>query len=60
MKTLILFFIFISGSPIEFLPEVVEPEVVEPEVNELRNDRLLNATYAPLMALKRSREDRKG
>ena len=51
MKFSFLFLICIHGLPIE----IVEPEVVPPKVN-----RLENAIYAPLMALKRTREDRIG
>ena len=62
MKFSFLFWICIHGIPIE--PEVTDPDVVTPEVdnaevgrlNEV--DRLKNAIYAPLMALKRTREDR--
>ena len=57
MKFSFLFLICIRAIPIE--PEVTDsekiPEVISPEV-----ERLKNAIYAPLMALKRSREDRIG
>ena len=58
MKFSFLFLICIHGIPIQSQVdklEIVEPEVVSPKVNKLKN-----AIYAPLMALKRTREDRIG
>ena len=59
MKFSFLFLICTRAIPIEPTitdgTEVKEPEVTSPEV-----ERLKNAIYAPLMALKRSREDRIG
>ena len=59
MKFSFLFLICTRAIPIELAitdaTEVEEPEVISPEV-----ERLKNAIYAPLMALKRSREDRIG
>ena len=58
MKFSFLFLICIRAIPIETGnsdPVVQIPEVTTPEV-----ERLKNAIYAPLMALKRSREDRVG
>jgi len=53
MKFSFLFLICIRAIPIETGNS--DPEVTTPEV-----ERLKNAIYAPLMALKRSREDRVG
>ena len=58
MKFSFLFLLGIRALPIE--PEISDPEVVIPEVTTPEVDRLKNAIYAPLMALKRSREDRTG
>jgi len=57
MRFSLLFLTYINGISIK--PEIVKPEVVEPDVEIPASlDRLKNAIYAPLMALKRTREDR--
>ena len=56
MKFSFLFLICTRAIPIE--PEITDSE--EPEVTSPEVERLKNAIYAPLMALKRSREDRVG
>ena len=58
MKFSFLFFICIRAIPIE--PGNSDTEVGIPEVTTPEVERLKNAIYAPLMALKRSREDRVG
>ena len=59
MRFSLLFLTYINGISIK--PEIVKPEVVEPDVEIPTSlDRLKNAIYAPLMALKRTREDRIG
>ena len=56
MKFSFLFLICTRAIPIE--PEITDSEA--PEVHSPEVERLKNAIYAPLMALKRSREDRIG
>ena len=59
MKFSFLFLICTRAIPNE--PEITdESEVEAPEVISPEVERLKNAIYAPLMALKRSREDRIG
>ena len=58
MKFSILFLICIHGSPLQ--SELTQLEIEEPEVVSRKVNKLKNAIYAPLMALKRTREDRIG